>query len=85
MKAEIQRCFRASILRCYVTNLEGGRAKHVYERLYCAHGQAENHIKAWKNPTRAAILTRRRRKVSNCITRQVDRLGMTPRIDHKSQ
>ena len=32
-----------------VTNLEGGRAKHLYERLYCARGQAENHIKAWKN------------------------------------
>src|SRR6516162_6956166 len=28
---------------------QGGRAKHVYERLYCARGQAENHIKAWKN------------------------------------
>jgi hypothetical protein len=35
--------------RFVVTNLEGGRAKHLYERLYCARGQAENHIKAWKN------------------------------------
>jgi hypothetical protein len=35
--------------RFIVTNLEGGRAKHVYERLYCARGQTENHIKAWKN------------------------------------
>lgn len=35
--------------RFIVTNLEGGRAKHLYERLYCARGQAENHIKAWKN------------------------------------
>ena len=35
--------------RFIVTNLEGGRAKHFYERLYCARGQAENHIKAWKN------------------------------------
>ena len=35
--------------RLIVTNLEGGRAKHLYERLYCARGQAENHIKAWKN------------------------------------
>ena len=35
--------------RLIVTNLQGGRAKHVYERLYCARGQAENHIKAWKN------------------------------------
>jgi Transposase DDE domain group 1 len=36
-------------IRFIVTNLEGGRAKYVYERLYCARGQAENHIKAWKN------------------------------------
>jgi hypothetical protein len=35
--------------RFIVTNLESGRAKHLYEWLYCARGQAENHIKAWKN------------------------------------
>jgi hypothetical protein len=35
--------------RFIVTNLEAGRAKPLYERLYCARGQAENHIKAWKN------------------------------------
>src|ERR1700738_1935783 len=35
--------------RFIVTSLEGGRAKPLYERLYCARGQAENHIKAWKN------------------------------------
>ena len=35
--------------RFIVTNLEGGRAKHLYERLCCARGRAENHIKAWKN------------------------------------
>jgi hypothetical protein len=35
--------------RFIVTNLQGGRAKHLYERLYCARGQAENHIKSWKN------------------------------------
>jgi hypothetical protein len=35
--------------RFIVTNLEGGRAKLIYQRLYCARGQAENHIKAWKN------------------------------------
>jgi hypothetical protein len=35
--------------RFIVTNLEGGRAKRLYERVYCARGQAENHIKAWKN------------------------------------
>ena len=35
--------------RYIVTNLEGGRPKKLYEQLYCARGQAENHIKAWKN------------------------------------
>jgi len=35
--------------RFIVTNLEGGRAKHLDEGLYCARGRAENHIKAWKN------------------------------------
>ncbi len=35
--------------RFIVTNLAGGRAKHLYQGLYCARGQAENHIKAWKN------------------------------------
>jgi hypothetical protein len=35
--------------RFIVTNLEGSRAKHLYEGLYCARGRAENHIKAWKN------------------------------------
>ncbi len=35
--------------RFIVANLEGGRAKHLYQRLHCARGQAENHIKAWKN------------------------------------
>jgi hypothetical protein len=34
--------------RYIVTNLEGGRGKHLYENLYSARGQAENHIKAWK-------------------------------------
>jgi Transposase DDE domain group 1 len=35
--------------RYIVTNLAGGRPKQLYEALYCARGQAENHIKAWKN------------------------------------
>ncbi len=34
--------------RDIVTNLEGGRGKHLYENIYSARGQAENHIKAWK-------------------------------------
>jgi hypothetical protein len=35
--------------RFIVTNLEGGRPKQLYQALYCARGQTENHIKAWKN------------------------------------
>jgi hypothetical protein len=35
--------------RYIVTSLAGGSGKAIYERLYCARGQAENHIKAWKN------------------------------------
>jgi hypothetical protein len=35
--------------RYIVTNLDGVRPKQLYEELYCARGQAENHIKAWKN------------------------------------
>jgi hypothetical protein len=35
--------------RFIVTNLQGGRPKKLYQQLYCARGQAENHIKAWKN------------------------------------
>lgn len=34
--------------RFIVTNLTGGRGKHLYEKVYCGRGQAENHIKAWK-------------------------------------
>ena len=34
--------------RFIVTNLTRGSGKALYEKLYCARGQAENHIKAWK-------------------------------------
>jgi len=34
--------------RFIVTNLSKGTGKALYEKLYCARGQAENHIKAWK-------------------------------------
>ena len=34
--------------RYIVTNLDGGRGKHLYEKVYSARGQAENHIKGWK-------------------------------------
>ena len=34
--------------RFIVTSLTSGAGKAIYEKLYCARGQAENHIKAWK-------------------------------------
>jgi Transposase DDE domain group 1 len=34
--------------RFIVTNLAGGSPRALYENLYCQRGQAENHIKAWK-------------------------------------
>jgi hypothetical protein len=34
--------------RFIVTNLTKVAGKALYEKLYCARGQAENHIKAWK-------------------------------------
>src|SRR5436305_12522119 len=44
-------------------------------------------ILSWvfSSTTRAASLIRRSRKVSNCMTRHTECLGMTRRIDHKSQ
>ena len=35
--------------RFVVTNLMGPRGKHLYEKIYSARGQAENHIKGWKS------------------------------------
>lgn len=32
--------------RYIVTNLDGGRGKHIYEKVYSARSQAENHIKS---------------------------------------
>lgn len=34
--------------RFIVTNLTSGKAKALYEDLYCRRGAAENHIKSWK-------------------------------------
>ena len=34
--------------RFIVTNLAGGTPRRLYENLYCARGQAENYVKAWK-------------------------------------
>ncbi len=46
--ARVEVSERGRDTRYIVTNLEGRRSKHLYEKLYCARGQAENHIKAWK-------------------------------------
>ena len=45
--ARVEAGLQGSDTRFIVTSLEGGRAKHLYQRLYCARGRAENHIKAW--------------------------------------
>ena len=34
--------------RFIVTGLSGHRSKYLYEKIYCARGQAENYIKSWK-------------------------------------
>ena len=34
--------------RFVATNLAGGKAKALYEDVYCRRGAAENHIKSWK-------------------------------------
>jgi len=34
--------------RFIATNLTGGRAKMLYQNVYCRRGCAENHIKSWK-------------------------------------
>jgi hypothetical protein len=34
--------------RFLVTSLAGGSPRAIYQDIYCARGQAENHIKAWK-------------------------------------
>ena len=38
----------AASLRFIVTSLSGHRSKYLYEKIYCARGQAENCIKSWK-------------------------------------
>ncbi|MER9178128.1 IS1380 family transposase, partial [Mesorhizobium sp. M0955] len=35
-------------IRFVVTNLAGGKAKALYDDVYCRRGAAENHIKSWK-------------------------------------
>ncbi|PWL29667.1 IS1380 family transposase [Marivita sp. XM-24bin2] len=46
--ARVEVSSRGRDTRYIVTNLDGGRGKHLYEKIYSARGQAENHIKGWK-------------------------------------
>ena len=46
--ARVEVSSRGRDTRYIVTNLDGGRGKHLYEKVYSARGQAENHIKGWK-------------------------------------
>jgi hypothetical protein len=46
VKAEVSE--QGHNLRAIVTNIRGGKAKRLYDRLYCARGQMENFIKNHK-------------------------------------
>ena len=46
--ARVEVSSRGRDTRYIVTNLDGVRGKHLYEKIYSARGQAENHIKGWK-------------------------------------
>ncbi|MFQ5567029.1 MAG: IS1380 family transposase [Paracoccaceae bacterium] len=50
--ARVEATARGADARFVVTNLEG-RAKHLYEKAYCARGQAENLIKDMKTYTKS--------------------------------
>ncbi|HKK56669.1 IS1380 family transposase [Marinobacter sp.] len=46
--ARVEVSSRGRDTRYIVTNLMGLRGKYLYEKIYSARGQAENHIKGWK-------------------------------------
>jgi hypothetical protein len=46
--ARVEAGEQGSDTRFIVTNLTGGKARTLYERIYCRRGTAENHIKSWK-------------------------------------
>jgi hypothetical protein len=46
--ARIEVTRKGADIRYVVTNIRGGRARHLYEKVYCARGQAENLIKRHK-------------------------------------
>ena len=47
--ARIEVTRKGADVRYIVTNINGGTARHLYEKVYCARGQAENLIKRHKN------------------------------------
>ena len=47
--ARIEVTRKGADVRYVVTNIKGGRARYLYEKLYCARGQAENLIKRHKS------------------------------------
>ena len=47
--ARIEVTRKGADIRYVVTNIRGGRARHLYEKVYCARGQAENLIKRHKS------------------------------------
>jgi Transposase DDE domain group 1 len=47
--ARIEVTRKGADVRYIVTNVSGGTARHLYERVYCARGQAENLIKRHKS------------------------------------
>lgn len=51
--ARVEVTARGSDTRFIVTNLAGRRAKHLYEKVYCQRGRAENLIKDMKLYTRS--------------------------------
>jgi Transposase DDE domain group 1 len=47
--ARVEATRKGADVRYVVTNIRGGTARHLYEKVYCARGQAENLIKRHKS------------------------------------
>jgi hypothetical protein len=47
--ARVEVTRKGADIRYIVTNIRGGKARHLYEKVYCARGQAENLIKRHKS------------------------------------
>jgi hypothetical protein len=51
--ARVEASWQGTDVRFIVTNLLGGRSKHLYEKVYCARGKMENLIKEHKLYTKS--------------------------------